>query len=465
MTSFALSLVLAAAAPGLEAAAPAQAGWESRPLAIAPERERVETVGRRSVTWYAHDADPAWGGRAYRDRFSVADPVSGGRRGAPLLVVLHWRGAGWPGKGVDLQTSAVDEKNRVYSAPDDFYVLTLDDMRDYNVLLGRTHDEYWWGATPSYAGPTAADVPRLLVCETTCEKRVLDCVEWTVRRLGTDRNRVYLCGNSMGGQAAEAIGLSHGEVFAAVNANVPATVWFAAARLGFVGPDGRDRGEWSVARFAEPPPLVDWSGVDDTWSRDREVVYRNVAKRKWAMIGLWGDYGHCGDVLAAREKNDLVERFDWLSVRKDEAYPAFTDADCDDRLPWPFAVWKPRRAWFGGWKGDITGAEMSVAEGARPSGQVNAFFRWRNLRDDDGGLSMELRIASAGELGTRQFSPPEQAVADVTVRRIQSPRLRAAPRVRWRFGDRSGEAVRDEHGALTIPRLAIARAPQTLELQ
>ena len=72
-----------------------------------------------------------------------------------------------------------------------------------------------------------------------CEKRILDTVEWTVRKLGIDRNRVYICGNSMGGQAAEAIGLAHGEVFAAVNANVPATCWFAAARLGFVKADGR----------------------------------------------------------------------------------------------------------------------------------------------------------------------------------------------------------------------------------
>ena len=264
-----------------------QSDWESKQIGIAPSLARVETVGRRSVTWFEHDADPTWGGRAFRDSFAIASPVTGDRAGAPLLVVLHWRGGGMPGKGVDCQADAVDDKNRVFSAPDDFYVLMLDDIRDYNVLLGRTHDEYWWGATPNYAGPTVADVPRLLACETTCEKRVLDCVEWTIRRFGIERSRVYLCGNSMGGQAAEAIGLSHGEIFAAVNANVPATVWFAAARLGFVGPDGRDREDWSVERFADPPLLVDWSGVDDVWSRDREVVYRNVAKRKWAMIGLW----------------------------------------------------------------------------------------------------------------------------------------------------------------------------------
>ena len=107
---------------------------------------------------------------------------------------------------------------------------------------------------------------------------------------------------------------------------------------------------------------------------------------------------------------------------------------------------------------------MKVAEGAKCSGQVNAFFRWRNVRDDDGGFSMELRVASAEELGTRHFSPPEKVVADVTIWRIQSPRLRDATRVRWRFGEKSGEAVRDAHGALTIPRLELARSPKALDL-
>ncbi len=449
----------------LIAAVLTQAYWETKPLVIAPLTDYEERVGRREVTWFSHDADPSWGGRKYRDRFSVASPVDGPRRGAPLLVVLHWRGAGWPGKGVDLQTSVVDEKNRVYSAPDDFYILTLDDMRDYHVLYNRTHGEYWWGATPSYAGPTAADVPRLRKGETSCEKRILDTVEWTVRTLGCDRNRVYICGNSMGGQAAEAIGLAHGEVFAAVNANVPATCWFAAARLGFVKDDGTDDEEWSVDRFADPPPLVDWSGVDDMWSRGREVVYRNVAKRKWAMIGLWGDYGHCGVVLAAREKNDLVEKFDWFSVKKNEAYPAFTNADSDDVLPWPFFVWESKTARFSGWKGDVVSAKMAVAEGAKVCGQVNGFFRWRVASDTKDGLDMELRVASAAELGTKHFTPPEWTRADVTIRRIQSERLRSAKQVHWSFDGRSGVAERDEHGALTIPALQIGKSPKVLSLR
>ena len=75
---------------------------------------------------------------------------------------------------------------------------------------------------------------------------------------------------------------------------------------------------------------------------------------------------------------------------------------------------------------------------------------------------MELRVASAAELATRHFAPPEYAVADVTLRRVQSPRLRGAAKASWSFGGQKGEAARDAHGALTIPRLRIARTPAVL---
>jgi len=441
-------------------------GAEFPELGVAPEKYADGRAGRRAVEWYRHYGDPAWGGDTnYLDRFSVAKPVDGGSAGRPLLVVLHWRGAGFPGKGVDMQTGLADEKDRVFSAPDDFYILSLDDIRNYNVFVNRTHDQYWWGATPSYAGPTVEDVPRLLGKVTPCERRIMDCVEWTVRRYSIDRDRVYLCGNSMGGQATLAIGLAHGEVFAALNANVPATVWYAAARLGIVDAGGAPARRPACAGFVDPPVCVEWSGVDDVWSRERNVLHEGMERLKWQRILLWGDYGHCGSVRAARQKNDLVERFDWLSVRRSEAYPAFTSASCDDKMPWPLRTWKPHRCWFWGWKGDIDRAEMEIASGAPVSGQVNAFFRWRTKRDDDGGLEMDLWIAGSEELGTRQFQPPMAAIADVTLRRVQSRAMASASKVRWTFGDSSGVAVRGEGGGFTVRDIGIMRAPKTLRAE
>ena len=439
--------------------------WATKELGFSPEKFDTEKSGRRYVDIYRHKGDPTWGGDAdFADKFAVAKPVRGDSPGSPLLVVLHWRGGGFSSGGINGQIGLADQKDRVFSAPDDFYVLMLDSMRDYNVLFNRTHEEYWWGATSRYRGPVREDVPRIMKGETSCEKRVLDSVEWTVRRYGIDRNRVYLCGNSMGGQATYAIGLGHGEVFAAVNANVPATVWFAAARLGFVDEKGDDVVKDESARFPDPPICVEWSGVDDMWSRERDVIVRGMIRRQWPHIVLWGPFGHCSYVSEARMKNDLVERFDWLKIKRNEAYPVFTEASCDDKLPWPFKTWKPEKAWFSGWADDIESAEMEIADGSRAAGQINAFFRWRNLRDEDGGFEMELYIASAEEIGTRQFSPPESASATVAVRRIQAPRLARAKRVKWSFGTLSGTLERDENAVISIPRLEITRERKVLRL-
>lgn len=423
---------------------------------VSPVQTGATVAGRREALWYSHDGTSIDAGTL--DRFSVVKPVSASEGKAPLLVVLHWRGAGMPGKGVDMQTALSDSKDAVFSAPDDFYILNLDDMRDYNVLLCRTHDDYWWGATSEYKGPVEEDVPRLRLKATRCEERILATVEWVAENFPIDRNRIYLCGNSMGGQASTAIGLAHGELFAAVNANVPATPWYAVGRLGLDD-------DANAALFPDPPVYVEWSGVDDVWSRDRHRVVEPLRRRKWPHIVLWGDFGHCGSVSKARVKNALVERFDWLSVRRDDAYPVFTSASCDDLLPWPFAVWKPATRWFGCWAGDIYDAEMEIRHGAKKSGNINAFFRWRNIEDGESGLAMELFIASPEELGAERSAVPEAAIADVTIRRIQSAAIRDAEEVAWSFGGKTGTVPKTPGGPVTIENLPLTRERVALRLK
>ena len=64
--------------------------------------------------------------------------------------------------------------------------------------------------------------------------------------------------------------------------------------------------------------------------------------------------------------NDLIDSFDWLSVRKNESYPVFTNASTDDPLPWPKKL------------------------DDKKSGQINAFFRWKNVRDTPDTLETTL---------------------------------------------------------------------------
>ena len=461
-----LALLALAVAKGADAALTEQ-DWASKTLGIAPKEVKTVTCGRRSQVWYQHAPDPAWGAQGnYTDTFTVGKPVAGDKPGSPLVVQLHSRGGGMPQGGIQALAGAADSTEGVYRVPDDAYALAVDSMRDQNVQANKTNPDFWWGGNPKFCGPSKADVPRLRKGETPCAKRVLDTIEWVVRQYKIDRNRIYLCGNSMGGQGTLAIGLPHGEVFAAIEANVPATVWYPAAAMGFIGDDGNDAADFDPNRFADPPVCVDWSGSDDVWSRDHEIMYRNMAAKKYFYLGLWGDYGHCGSWSAARAKNPLIGRFDYLKVVKNAAYPVFTNASTDDKLPWPFSVWQPKVNNWGGWAGDILAdSKKAIAEGAKPVGQVNAFFRWENLRDEARGVTMNLFLAGKDELGG--FEPPASATADVSIRRIQAVKIKPGQSVKWKFGKSpSWSTVKaDANGLVTIPKLTITATPQKLILK
>ena len=62
----------------------------------------------------------------------------------------------------------------------------------------------WWWSAEKYKTPELSPT----------ERRVIDTVKWVVRQYGLDENRVYLCGNSMGGSGTLGIGMRHGDVFA-----------------------------------------------------------------------------------------------------------------------------------------------------------------------------------------------------------------------------------------------------------
>jgi hypothetical protein len=102
----------------------------------------------------------------------------------------------------------------IYHAPDDFFALYLD--------CRANRGDWWWGIE-KYKGPD--------VCPT--EKRVIDTVKWVIKKYDIDENRVYLCGNSMGGSGTLGIGMRHGDVFAAIKANVPARVEHVSDRMYF----------------------------------------------------------------------------------------------------------------------------------------------------------------------------------------------------------------------------------------
>lgn len=135
--------------------------------------------------------------------------------------------------------------------------------------------------------------------------------------------------------------------------------------------------------------------------------------------------------------NDLINSFDWLSVKKNEAYPVFTNASTNDPLPWPDRL------------------------DDKKSGQVNAFFRWKNVRDTPDAIEMAIFLIKPSELKTT-FTIPTEATADISLRRLQKLRITPGAKVHWTFGSANGEAQADTSGCVTIPERKITAEPATL---
>ncbi len=92
----------------------------------------------------------------------------------------------------------------------------------------------WWGYNS-----IKSDRSKYQHRETAVERRVLATIEWVVQKYHIDRNRIYLCGISMGGSGTLGIGLCHGDIFAALLAGVPAGAGHAIHRMHFPPPPER----------------------------------------------------------------------------------------------------------------------------------------------------------------------------------------------------------------------------------
>ena len=95
-------------------------------------------------------------------------------------------------------------------------------------------------------------------------------------------------------------------------------------------------------------------------------------------------------------------------------------------------------------------------------GQVNGFFRWRNVSDSPDAVALELRLVTADELKSKFFTPPAKAEADVAIRRLQKFAVRPGEKVRWTFGTQKGEATIGADGLLAVGKLVISSEPAVL---
>lgn len=394
----------------------AQAEWS--PTRDDSRAKELAALGR-PFDIYQHDAKPEWGYKApQKDLFVVVHPKAD-RKNAPLYVVLH--SAGHNVMSCVKCTPEVGNHD-IYRSPDDFYALYVD--------CAANRGDWWWGGMHlGDAGLTKRNSGGDLV---PAERRVIDTVKWVIQTYAIDPDRVYLCGNSMGGSGTLGIGMRHGDVFAAIKANVPAGIEHVSQRMYFAPQTAP-----ATAKLPDPPVAVDYSAPNDGWSVGHERFVQAMNDRKYALYFYWGPFGHANNSKAILKVNDLIDSFDWLSVRRNEAYAVFTQATCNSKLPWP----------------------DRLKETA--PGQVNAFFRWKNVSDAKDKVEMSLFLA---DLKT-SFEIPAEATADVSLRRLQNLQVKPGDPVSWSFGPAKGEVKADAEGVLTFPGLKIAARPETLTVR
>lgn len=394
---------------------------------LRPQLIKANVFNNRQTEYFEHGSLPKWGAQNPQqvDGFYIVFPKTGPAEERPLYVVLHSAGHS---AQTALDCTLTIGNHDIYKVPDDFYGIYVD-------CFNNKDTDWWWGGRIApEADITEENKEKSTAKLQPVEKRVFDEIAWAIDTYKIDANRVYLSGNSMGGSGTLGLGIRHGDVFAAIKANVPAGIWHAYDRLQ-LGKEDAPEG------MVDPPVCFDYSAPNDDWSVYHEVLFEGMEARKYAYVAYWGNYGHENNDEKVAKYNDLFKTFDWTSIRKNEAYPVFTKVSTDSAIPWPK---RPSDA---------------------PAGQRGAYFRWQNKSDSMEKFEIELRLATKDELKTKLFETPAKSTADVSIRRLQNFKIHPNESVKWSFGSKSGIVQADKNGLVTIPGLTICNDSCVLSLE
>ena len=384
-------------------------------------------------------------------------PSTGAGSGKPLSLSLHGKSGvvanaeylafgdealGWRA-GLPFKFSAAVGADEVLVRPTD------------RVWINRPHGEATDGGAPAiwtfWYGYNSKIYDRTQMATGTptnyTERRLLWILDFVERHYGTDPQRRYCSGSSMGGCGTISFGLRHPELFAALHAHVPIVSYTylgtsSAKRLepccwtGTIGDDVRAsdglpllermNGERLVRETkGDLPPLSMVHGRRDgsiPW-QNNPPFYAALAAARQSYTVYWDDGTH-----PTAGQNAPADVADWKQrlrrFKLNESYPAFanvsTNRDAGDGSPTD---------------GDIVGWH-------------NRGLDWNDIVDTPEQYAITL---SADDLGSGL-----PVCADVTLRRVQWFKMTPGERLNVQVGDAAPTAVTvDAAGHVTIKKLTI----------
>ncbi len=276
------------------------------------------------VTQTVAEPQPIWQGDP------AAKPQPGAGDGLPLDVPLHaktgrggmnWlmfgdNSLGWR-DGLPFKFGSRVAANSIQASTTDRHWIAriLENAMDgCNKLTPAIHS-FWWGYNDKIYDPELmADG----VCRGYGEYRVLWMVKWAQEYFGTDPNRTYAAGGSMGGCASFNIAFRHPEIFAAI----APTVGIVEYRRG----EGGD----SVRRIDRYMGELDAPSDQGMTIGDRLNATLFAAGRHGCTMA-WndGEHGSTQKLAAA----DFLERRGWGWLHRfalNLSYPALSNCSLDD---------------------------------------------------------------------------------------------------------------------------------------
>ena len=197
----------------------------------------------------------------------------------------------------------------------------------------------------------------------------------------------------------------------------------------------------------DPPIVVDFSAQNDNWSKTQPALLQAARAGHLPLVVSWGPFHHptFTSPIAKFPLCDVALAYPWLEIRRNEAYPVFTNASSDQRSPW-----------------------LGQASTFDESGQINAYFRWKNQNDMPSYFEIQLWLAHP-VVANPPLSMPVASTADITLRRLQHFRIQSGATYAWQFvrdGNpvSSGKVTPDAANLLTIPRVTLTTAPGELSV-